>query len=897
MPSSSVGPSSTVNPESLESAHDGRYWRATEDRSVLERSPDAWITRDPQSDALIRLTGPFPLNAEAPVAQLLSAGLITPTPLHYVRNHGPVPRLSAETHQLEIDIPDELRRESPSRGDATTKYTVRQLRAMTKLSVAVTLTCDGNRRKEVNSVRRSNGFDWGAGATGTAIWTGVSLRNLLIDAGIDMDRVAGGSGSGGDTQKQQPWFLLFEGADQLAKGTYGTSIPLPWALDEQRDMLVAYDMNDAQLPPDHGAPLRVVLPGMVGGRQVKWLTKMTVSREESQSWYHFHDNRVLPSGIDSTSATKDIWRDPKHLLYDLNINSVIATPRDGTWVDVLATTHKQRITGYAYSGGGRAIIAVELSLNMGESWFPADFKYPDASNENDAGERKAALAPRHGGKRWTWCHWSVEMEVWRLMNAAEVWVRAIDCAHNTQPHRVTWNLLGMMNNAIYRVQLNVREFERTEPGQPAQGARPWLQFRHPVCPGSEYGGWMHIDASAHENTAHLAAPSALSSSKNGTAECLYTKEEVAKHNTIDNCWIIIDGGVYDLTPYVQDHPGGPAPLLMYAGGDASKVFRDIHGKDAYGCRSWYRIGTLLVPIPSSTCGNDNEKPHYLLSAKVWTLARLIEKKNITDDTLQLVFDLAAQEVREEQERSLSARLKCGLPIGKHVLLAIPTVDGKLDTHRAARPYTPIRPTNAQDDGGYIELIVKVYRASGHHPAGQMSSHLDGMTLGQTILMKGPAGGITYQGGGYFLAFGRLVRAECINLVGGGTGITPLYQVVRAVLAEANAEKKQNGPGGPRVALLYANHAEADIMLDKELRAMADAHPTRFRLFYTVSQTPEHGDWIYGEGHVNVRMMARHLYKASDHGVSFVCGPPSMVEHALLPSLRELGFNHSNTFEF
>ncbi|KAJ3148913.1 hypothetical protein HDU89_004495 [Geranomyces variabilis] len=647
-------------------------------------------------------------------------------------------------------------------------------------------------------------------------------------------------------------------------------------------MIVAYDMNDAPLPPDHGAPLRVVLPGMAGGRQVKWLSKITVSREESQSWYHFHDNRVLPPGVDSTTATEDIWRDPKHILYDLNVNSVIATPRDGTWVDVLATTHKQRLTGYAYSGGGRPIIAIEVSLDMGESWVPTQFTYPDADKDH------AALRPRHGGKRWTWCHWSVELEVWRLLNAAEVWVRAIDCAHNTQPHRVTWNLLGMMNNAIYRVQLHVREFERTEEGQPAQGARPWLQFRHPVRPGSEYGGWMQVDTSV-QNTAHLAAPNAASAG-GGAPERLFTKEEVAKHTTLDDCWVIMDGGVYDLTPYVHDHPGGPAPLLMYAGADASKVFRDIHGKDAYGCRSWYRVGTLSVPIPSLLCANDPEKPKYLLSGDSWTLARLTEKKTVAKDILQLTFDLVAP---GERGKSM-VPLKCGLSIGKHVLLAMPTKDNELDVHRAARPYTPIKPTEPKGDDGHIALIVKVYRASGRHSAGQMSSHLDGMDIDQNILMKGPAGGIAYQGAGYFMAYGRLVQAECINLVGGGTGITPLYQVARAVLSEAS---KTGDDRGPCVALLYANHAEGDMMLDKELRAMAKEHPTRFRLFYTVSQTPEHGDWTYGEGHVNVRMMIRHLYKASDHGVSFVCGPPSMVEHALLPSLRELGFNESNTFEF
>ena len=89
---------------------------------------------------------------------------------------------------------------------------------------------------------------------------------------------------------------------QGADGTYGTSLAFGTAMDPACDVMLAYKQNGRFLQPDHGFPLRMIIPGHIGGRMVKWLEEISVAGEESQNFYHFHDNRVLPPGVDQEKA-------------------------------------------------------------------------------------------------------------------------------------------------------------------------------------------------------------------------------------------------------------------------------------------------------------------------------------------------------------------------------------------------------------------------------------------------------------------------------------------------------------------------------------------------------------------------------------------------------------------
>lgn len=241
--------------------------------------PDNWIPRLPD---LIRLTGKHPLNAEPNLSKMFSAGLVTPNQLHYVRNHGTVPFLQWETHKLEVgnDTQNGEYREVKqfSMDDIRDKFPY--------INIQVALACDGNRRKELNMIRRSKGFNWGSGAVSCAYWKGCLVRDILEASGLKLEK-----------QANKIWWVHFEGSDDLQMGKYATSIPFEYVMDQANDVILAYEMNNQPLPPDHGFPLRLIIPGYVGGRCVKWLKKIWISEQESQNHYHIWDNRVLPEWI------------------------------------------------------------------------------------------------------------------------------------------------------------------------------------------------------------------------------------------------------------------------------------------------------------------------------------------------------------------------------------------------------------------------------------------------------------------------------------------------------------------------------------------------------------------------------------------------------------------------
>jgi len=240
--------------------------------------PDNWIARSPD---LIRLTGKHPLNAEPALSKMFSAGLVTPNQLHYVRNHGAVPFLQWELHELEIG--DDTQGEYQE----VKRFNMDDIRdKFPYINIQVALACDGNRRKELNMIRRSKGFNWGSGAVSCAYWKGCLVRDILEASNIKLEKNA-----------NKIWWVHFEGADDLQMGKYATSIPFEYVMDQTNDVILAYEMNDQPLPPDHGFPLRLIIPGYVGGRCVKWLKRIWISEEESQNHYHIWDNRVLPEWI------------------------------------------------------------------------------------------------------------------------------------------------------------------------------------------------------------------------------------------------------------------------------------------------------------------------------------------------------------------------------------------------------------------------------------------------------------------------------------------------------------------------------------------------------------------------------------------------------------------------
>ena len=311
-----------------------------------------------------------PLNAEAPLGPLVRSHL-TPTPLFFIRNHGAVPAVDADAYRLTLD------------GDVREPVvlSLRELRdGWPAATVTATLACAGNRRNDQTPVPA--GVPWGAGAIGNAVWTGVRLADLLAAAGAS------------DAARH----VAFTGLDRpVAEGTvqpFAASIPMAKALSPE--VVVAYEMDGEPLAPEHGFPVRVVVPGYIGARSVKWLAGISVRASQSPSFFQLRDY-----ALDGTPLTEQA------------LNSAFS-----------ADTGR----GYAVGAGGRPVERVEISTDGGRSWTAATLE--------------------SGGGPWEWRLWSADVD-----SAGELLVRAWDSAGEGQPKTADWNERGYMNNGWFRARL------------------------------------------------------------------------------------------------------------------------------------------------------------------------------------------------------------------------------------------------------------------------------------------------------------------------------------------------------------------------------------------------------------------------------------------------------------
>jgi len=384
-------------------------------------------------------------------------GFIGPVNLHIVRNHGAVPKIQWETHKISFG------------GNVPKPFDIGmdELVAMPTETFPVLVTCAGNRRKEQNMIKKSIGFNWGPCGIGNTMWKGVPLRLLLNRAGIFKSgpgaRFVCLAGPEGELPKS------YDGQDG-GPGSYGTSIDMETALDPTSDVILAFEQNGKRLQPDHGYPCRVIIPGYIGGRMIKFLCKVLVTDAESKNFYHFNDNRVLPVGVDAEMATAEgWWFKEEYIINNLNINGAIAYPQHDEVLPANESTYT--IKGYAYSGGGRKVIRTEVSFDQGQSWTLANINVREKP-------RWAAGSSGDKAKHWCWCHWEYTVDAALIKGANEICFRAFDQSQNQMPERPTWNVMGMLNNPWYRVRVH---------SHPTGG----VKFEHPTIAGPTPGGWMH----------------------------------------------------------------------------------------------------------------------------------------------------------------------------------------------------------------------------------------------------------------------------------------------------------------------------------------------------------------------------------------------------------------------
>ena len=374
---------------------------------------------EPARHPALKILSETPCSAETP-AQLLGDSYRTPNALFYVRNHHPVPQLDEKTFALEVSGPG---MKEPLR------YTLEELKArFPKVTIDATLQCGGNRRGELNSVRKTSGNAWGPGAISTASWGGVRLRDVLAHAG---------TATSADVEEGTVANVQFEGDD----GTTA-SIPVGKAVSKGGDVVLAYEMNGETIPPDHGYPLRAVVPGHVGVRNIKWLTRVVASKEEAEgvwqrgmAYKSFGPDVTSLEGIDVGSYAP---------MQEMPVQSAILSPLPES--AVAEPGEPLTIKGFAWSGGGRGIVRVDVSADDGATWHTATL-----------GEG----ADQPEGRAWAWTFWEAEVPINELGAHSKTTLvcKAVDAAHNVQPETPAsvWNLRGLANNCWHRVPVRKAE--------------------------------------------------------------------------------------------------------------------------------------------------------------------------------------------------------------------------------------------------------------------------------------------------------------------------------------------------------------------------------------------------------------------------------------------------------
>lgn len=346
---------------------------------------------------------PNPRNGEPELGKLVQSW-VTPTSLFYVRSHAPNPIIDPAEFKLEVD----------GMVHRPMSLTLGELQRFASKSTTATLTCAGNRRSEFNIEGKVGGVQWEAGAIGNANWTGVSLAEVLELAEVRADA-------------KHVWF---EGLDEIPKGNgiipFGASIPIQKAMvrGAAGEVLLAHTMNGAPLSPDHGFPLRTVVPGYIGARSVKWLGKIVVSDRPSPNHY-------VATAYKLVKQTEPLdWMESSPI-YRFPINAAICSPALNSQLAAGVVS----VSGYVLPTGrrGSRTDKVLVSGDNGKGWVKAELKGKDAD--------------------FCWQLWTAQIDV--AKTAKHLIVKATDSSGGFMPYRVPWNAKGYLQNSWFKLPIQV----------------------------------------------------------------------------------------------------------------------------------------------------------------------------------------------------------------------------------------------------------------------------------------------------------------------------------------------------------------------------------------------------------------------------------------------------------
>lgn len=413
---------------------------------------------------------------------------------------------------------------------------------------------------------------------------------------------------------------------------------------------------------------------------------------------------------------------------------------------------------------------------------------------------------------------------------------------------------------------------------------------------------------------------------------LITKDEIIEAREEGKVWIVLKHNkVYDVTEFLDEHPGGAELITDIDAGDFKTQRKDFddaeHSDEAMDDLKQFLIGRL-APGENENDGeeaSDEEKeegeeeddddagdeggdddddgeeegeeeedddsgnaksksakssketkselanvdPTHPFATNTTVSLPLIDKANLSHDVVVFRFGFR------------DPNYIFGLPIGQHIILSFTGAEGKV----IKRAYTPVSPAGEK---GFFDLLVKLY------PTGKMSNYLLGLKIGDKVDMQGPKGKLAYIGNGAFSISprrnGPSVTKKLIHvgMICGGSGLTPMFQILQSVFGNKTDQLK--------ITLLYANKTIDDILLKDTLDEMAKLRPGQIKVHYTLDRPPKNG-WTHKSGFVTKEMIQQTMPAPSDSSMIFLCGPPPMIKKACIPNLKALGYKAEQIFTF
>lgn len=369
---------------------------------VMEGSPDDLL---PGKHPDLVILNNKPWNVETP-AHLLNDS-VTPADKMFIRNNGnPPEEINMSNWTLKIDGESALQ---------TKEYTIADLKSRFKhYSYQLTLECGGNGR--AGFYPPASGNQWTEGAVSCGKWTGVRLKDVLNDAGVKQDAV----------------YIGYRGADthlsgDTSKVPISRGVPISKALEDES--LIAWSLNDEDIPLMNGFPLRLVIGGWPASTSGKWLRSISI-------------RNVVHDGEKMTGTS---YRVPKYpvqpgqkvpeedfmIIESMPVKSIVSYPKSGA---ILKGTNKLKVNGHAWAGD-LEVSKVQVSIDFGATWLECELKSPV--------------------NRLAWQHWSCTID-FPQSGYYEVWARATDSHGVSQPMVIPgWNPKGYLNNSCHRIAVKV----------------------------------------------------------------------------------------------------------------------------------------------------------------------------------------------------------------------------------------------------------------------------------------------------------------------------------------------------------------------------------------------------------------------------------------------------------